>query len=182
MRPAIEHLRSTERRELTLPSQESLDLAELVSPILNKVRSVSEFVSGDKIVRLPYVCSLLYNLRNHVIRAGRDSTNEPFKDFCKQLESFLHAYFPKDLVDEHQFAMGHFLHSYFKGWLWYKLEPEAYKRWLRTYIENHPSHKEFVANAAAGPERPRAKLAPDDYAGLELLAASETTAGKISFF
>jgi hypothetical protein len=150
LKPALESLRDQEEviKDLSesIPSAEEFEALELLLPLLNQVKEVSEELSKDNYPTCHVAFSLLFTLEWNIQRHNLKHPNELVSEFCKKFqenwEKRLGLHCGSDIAI---LRVGHLLHPHYRGALLKKLN--LYNPTIAELVENHPTTQTFRENS-----------------------------------
>jgi hypothetical protein len=150
LRPALESLRDQEEviKDLSdsIPSAQEFEALELLLPLLNQVKEVSDELSKDNFPTCHVAFSLLFKLDWNIQRYNVNHPNEIVSEFCKKFQDNwekrlgLHCGSGIAIL-----RVGHLLHPHYRGALLKKMN--LYNQTIAELVENHPTTQTFQENS-----------------------------------
>jgi hypothetical protein len=143
------YLRDTEGDDWkkTVPTDEQFLLFEAIVPVLKSVKELSVFLSSDTEIRIDMSLWKVTALINFVEKEKNNyvthGNNKLVEKFLGDLLSELNKRFPDKGRKLPAFALGHYLHPFFRGHL-LDVDDEN----IQKLVENHPTTKEYFENSS----------------------------------
>ena len=143
------YLRDTEGDDWkkTVPTDEQFLLFEAIVPVLKSVKELSVFLSSDTEIRIDMSLWKVTALINFIEKEKNSyvihGNNKLVEKFLEDLLSELNKRFPDKGHKLPAFALGHYLHPFFRGYL-LDVDDEN----IQKLVENHPTTKEYIENSS----------------------------------